>query len=103
MTDNQVDRAEVSLGFSHDMAFFSAAAQSKSCTIGTNSNNCGASGHKPGTTRTRPQNISTVVLVVHGETAQYWNACSQPALAVGLPKGLLTDEKPASDSDTTKL
>lgn len=50
-----------------------------------------------------PQNTSKVVLVVHGETAQYWNAPSKPALAVGLLKGLLTDEKPASESGTTKL
>ena len=50
-----------------------------------------------------PQNTSKVVLVVHGETAQYWNAPSTLALAVGLLKGLLTDEKPASESGTTKL
>lgn len=100
----EADRAEVNLGFSHDMAFASVAGTGEILHdrdkleqlwgIGTQ-----ACSDKDET----PQNTSKVVLVVHGETAQYWNAPSKPALAVGLLKGLLTDEKPASESGTTKL
>lgn len=100
----EADRAEVNLGFSHDMAFASVAGTGEILHDRDKLEQLWGIGTQAWSDKDEtPQNTSKVVLVVHGETAQYWNAPSKPALAVGLLKGLLTDEKPASESGTTKL
>lgn len=70
----------MNLGFSHDMTFASVAGTGEILHDRDKLEQLWGIGTQAWSDKDEtPQNTSKVVLVVHGETAQYWNAPSKPA------------------------
>ncbi|WP_151529379.1 MULTISPECIES: pyridoxamine 5'-phosphate oxidase family protein [Corynebacterium] len=103
-TAQQADGAQVNLAFNDDMSFVSVAG------VGEISHDTEllAELWGPGTDAfseegENPENTDKVVLVVRGESAQYWESPSRPSLMVRTFTGLVSDERPAGDSGTVEL
>ncbi|WKD62173.1 Pyridoxamine 5'-phosphate oxidase [Corynebacterium ciconiae DSM 44920] len=103
-TAQQADGAQVNLAFNDDMSFVSVAG------VGEISEDADTLAELwgPGTDAfsekdETPDNTNKVLLIVRGESAQYWDSPSRPSLMVRMISGIVSDQRPTGDSGTVEL
>lgn len=106
----QADGSQVNLGFTKDMSFVSVAGCGEIREDKQKLEELWGPGTEAFSTKDEtPDNTNRVLLVIHGESAQYWDSPSKPALAVGLIKGIIagksgeSGDRPSGDSGTVEL